>query len=147
MELYIKELKALAQKFQADIQERNREIDEGCFRPPTIPRSADHPCHRSRPPYLNFAPLDNAPAYWPAHGRVSQSADKITQNGGSALSSASLTDVIIVDRKRTKAHQRGRAAKPPWFKHQIYAPGFYTDMLRKPCGCSRGIDRNNEAGG
>ena len=39
MDTYVKELKTLAQKTQSDIQERNREIEEGVSRPPTIQKN------------------------------------------------------------------------------------------------------------
>jgi N-acetylated-alpha-linked acidic dipeptidase len=58
--------------------------------------------------------------------------DRITQNGGSALSSASLTDVnkLLIESERKLTNAEGLPNRP-WFKHQIYAPGFYTGYAAK----------------
>ncbi len=61
MDVYMKELKALSQKMQSDIQERNREIEEGLFQATDDPKKPlIVPPVETVPPYLNFAPLDNA---------------------------------------------------------------------------------------
>src|ERR1700675_407701 len=61
MDTYVKELKTLAQKTQADIQERNREIEEGVFQATDDPKKPlIAPPVETAAPYLNFAPLDNA---------------------------------------------------------------------------------------
>jgi N-acetylated-alpha-linked acidic dipeptidase len=134
MELYIKELKALAQKFQADIQERNREIDEGLFQATNDPKKPlTIPATEAVPPYLNFAPLDNASSVLArSTAEYRKALDKITQNGGSALSSASLTDVnkLLIESERKLTNAEGLPNRP-WFKHQIYAPGFYTGYAAK----------------
>src|SRR6202043_2208245 len=61
VQTYVKELKALSQKTQDDIRERNREIEEGVFTATYDPR---HPLvappAETVPPHLNFAPLENA---------------------------------------------------------------------------------------
>ncbi len=59
--MYGKELKKLAADERDAILERNKEIDEGLFsavNDPRHPRVA--PPKENVPPYLNFAPLDNA---------------------------------------------------------------------------------------
>jgi N-acetylated-alpha-linked acidic dipeptidase len=134
MDFYVKELKTLAQKTQADIQERNREIEEGVFqatddpKKPLIPPPAEPAA-----PYLNFAPLDNAT------GALARSAsdyrkalEKINANGGSALAAASLAEVnkLLIQSERKLTTSEGLPNRP-WFKHQIYAPGFYTGYAAK----------------
>ncbi len=49
------------------------------------------------------------------------------QNGGSALASASLAGVNqkLYMTERALTSDKGLPGRP-WFKHQLYAPGFYT---------------------
>ena len=80
------------------------------------------------PPFLNFAPLDNGLA---ALQRTAEQYDKAlaqaNENGGAALARAALKEandkLIQVERALTL---NDGLPNRPWFKHQIYAPGFYT---------------------
>jgi N-acetylated-alpha-linked acidic dipeptidase len=134
MDFYVKDLKTLAQKTQADIQERNREIEEGVFqatddpKKPLIPPPAEPAA-----PYLNFAPLDNATgALARSASEYRKALEKINANGGSALAAASLADVnkLLIQSERKLTTSEGLPNRP-WFKHQIYAPGFYTGYAAK----------------
>jgi N-acetylated-alpha-linked acidic dipeptidase len=134
MDFYVKELKTLAQKTQADIQERNREIEEGLFqatddpKKPLIPPPAEPAA-----PYLNFAPLDNATgALARGASEYRKALEKINTNGGSALAATSLADVnkLLIQSERKLTTSEGLPNRP-WFKHQIYAPGFYTGYAAK----------------
>jgi len=61
VQTYVKELKALAQKTQDEIRERNREIEEGVFKASADPRQPLVPPNvETVPPHLNFAPIENA---------------------------------------------------------------------------------------
>jgi N-acetylated-alpha-linked acidic dipeptidase len=134
MDFYVKELKTLAQKTQADIQERNREIEEGVFqatddpKKPLIPPPAEPAA-----PYLNFAPLDNATgALARSASEYRKALEKITADGGSAMAASSLADVnkLLIQSERKLTTSEGLPNRP-WFKHQIYAPGFYTGYAAK----------------
>jgi N-acetylated-alpha-linked acidic dipeptidase len=134
MDTYVKELKTLAQKTQADIQERNREIEEGVFQATDDPKKPlIVPPVEPPAPYLNFAPLDNATL---ALGRSAmeyrKALEKINANGGSAMAAASLADVnkLLIQSERKLTNTEGLPNRP-WFKHQIYAPGFYTGYAAK----------------
>jgi N-acetylated-alpha-linked acidic dipeptidase len=86
------------------------------------------PPREAVPPFLNFAPLDNGLA---ALQRTAELYDKAlaqaTENGGAALARAALKDandqLIRVERALTL--NEGLPNRP-WFRNQIYAPGFYT---------------------
>jgi N-acetylated-alpha-linked acidic dipeptidase len=126
---YVDEVERLAKSKRDQIIERNRLIDEGAFQMASDPREKHKlPEKQAVPPFLNFAPLDNGMA---ALERVTaayaQALTKAAENGGSALARAQLKDanskLIAVERALTLSEGLpGRA----WFKHQIYAPGFYT---------------------
>jgi N-acetylated-alpha-linked acidic dipeptidase len=75
-------------------------------------------------PYLNFAPLQNAFA------RLQESAQKYdaasrTQGGKLTLATQQALDGLLMDTERAMLRDAGLPRRP-WFKHQIYAPGFYT---------------------
>ena len=127
---YIDEVQKLARDKRDQIVERNRQIDEGVFAAVNDPRASAQALRRRRamPPFLNFAPLENGLA---ALQRTAKAYDKAlahaTENGGAALARAALRDVnarlIAVERALTLNDGLPNRA---WFKHQIYAPGFYT---------------------
>jgi N-acetylated-alpha-linked acidic dipeptidase len=134
MDTYVKELKALAQKTQAEIKERNREIEEGVFQAADDPKKPlIVPAAETVPPFLNWAPLDNASVVL-AHSaeEYRKALDKVNKNRGSALASASLSEVnkLLIQSERKLINIEG-LPKRPWFKHQIYAPGFYTGYAVK----------------
>ena len=134
MDSYVKELKTLAQKTQADIQERNREIEEGVFQATDDPKKPlTAPPVESVPPYLNFAPLDNATvALGHSATEYRKALEKINANGGNAMAATSLADVnkLLIESERKLTTAEGLPNRP-WFKHQIYAPGFYTGYAAK----------------
>jgi N-acetylated-alpha-linked acidic dipeptidase len=134
MDTYVKELKTLAQKTQADIQERNREIEEGVFQATDDPKKPlIAPPVEPAAPYLNFAPLDNATvALGRSAAEYRKALEKINSNGGSAMAAASLADVnkLLIQSERKLTNAEGLPNRP-WFKHQIYAPGFYTGYAAK----------------
>ena len=126
---YIDEVQRLARTSREQIIERNRQIDDGVFaltNDPRNPRSA--PAKEAVPPYLNFAPLENGFAALQRTARAYDEAlAKAMENGGDALARASLREVnarlIAIERAMTL---REGLPNRDWFKHQIYAPGFYT---------------------
>jgi N-acetylated-alpha-linked acidic dipeptidase len=126
---YIDEVVKLARDKRDQIVERNRQIDDGVFaliddprRPRTIPP------RETVPPFLNFAPLENGFAALQRTARAYADAlAHASENGGDALARASLREVnarlIAIERAMTL--NEGLPNRD-WFKHQIYAPGFYT---------------------
>jgi len=134
VQTYVKELKALAQKSQDDIRERNREIEEGLFKATDDPHQPlVAPAAETVPPHLNFAPLENA-AEELTHsaGEYRKAFEQASANGVAALASASLTEVnhLLMESERKLTNSAGLPNRP-WFKHQLYAPGFYTGYAVK----------------
>src|SRR5450631_1527068 len=126
---YIDEVQKLARDKREQTMERNRQIDEGVFAQvddPRHPRTI--PARESVPPFLNFAPLENGFA---ALLRTAKAYDEAlahaSENGGDGLARASLREVnarlIAIERAMTL---KEGLPNRDWFKHQIYAPGFYT---------------------
>src|SRR5581483_7803077 len=84
------------------------------------------------PPYLNFAPLDNAvDALTQASAEYRKDLDAASANGG-ALASASLAEVnqMLIDNEQQLTLEKGLPGRP-WYKHYIDAPGQYTGYAAK----------------
>jgi N-acetylated-alpha-linked acidic dipeptidase len=134
LQMYDKELKALAQKTADEIAERNRELEEGVFSATNDPkRPLVAPAAEAVPPHLNFAPLDNAiDALDRSASDYRKALDRANANGGAALASGSLVEVnhLLIESERKFLTPEGLPNRP-WFKHQLYAPGFYTGYAVK----------------
>jgi len=134
VQIYLKELKALSQKMQDDIRERNKEIEEGVFKATNDPkRPLVPPSTEAVPPHLNFAPFENAvDALTRSAAEYRKALEQVNANGGAALASASLAEVnrLLIDSERKLTTAEGLPNRP-WFKHQLYAPGFYTGYAAK----------------
>jgi N-acetylated-alpha-linked acidic dipeptidase len=131
---YAKELKELSKKMSDEITERNREIDEGVFQATEDPKQPlVAPGVETIPPHLNFAPLENAiDAVSRSAGEYRRAVEQANAAGGAAMTSRSLTEVneLLVQSERKLTTPEGLPNRP-WFKHQLYAPGFYTGYAAK----------------
>ncbi len=126
---YAESLKQLLKAKQEEVVERNREIDEGVFAATFDPRETFvPPAREDPPPYLNFAPLDNATEALVRSAALYQKAlEKSRSSGAAVWARASLQQVneTLIESERQLTRPEGLPGRP-WFKHQIYAPGFYT---------------------
>ena len=132
MQTYVKQLKNLLKMKQEEIGERNRQIEEGVFQAVNDPRRPTvAPKMESVPPFLNFAPLDNAvtelaksaDAYKKAYEQASAKTDF-------GKLSASELNRILEKNEQQLMREEGLPGRP-WFKHEIYAPGQYTGYEAK----------------
>jgi len=126
---YADQLKKLLKDKQEAARERNQQIEEGVFTTTNDPKEPLVPPKREDPPpYLNFAPLDNAAeSLTHSAARYQKALEKAQANGAAALAHASLQQVnqTLIESERTLTSPDGLPGRP-WFKHQVYAPGFYT---------------------
>jgi N-acetylated-alpha-linked acidic dipeptidase len=134
MQTYVKELKDLSKKMQDEIRERNREIDEGVFTAIADPKKTEIPPKKEEvPPYQNFAPLENAAdAVSRSAAEYRKALEHANANGGAALAAASVAEVnkLLIESERKFITQQGLPNRP-WYRHQLYAPGFYTGYAAK----------------
>jgi len=134
VQTYLKELKALAQKTQDEIRERNRKIEEGVFQATNDPRRPlVAPPAEALPPHLNFAPLENAVDILNrSAGEYRRAVEQVNAKGGAAMAAGSLAEVnkLLMESERRLTNTEGLPNRP-WFKHQLYAPGFYTGYAVK----------------
>lgn len=130
--MYLKELKALAQKSQDDIRERNREIEEGVFQATNDPRRPlTPPSVEAVPPHLDFAPLENAvDALNRSAAEYHKAAEQVNVKGGARPAAFAEVNKLLIESERKLTNREGLPNRP-WFKHQLYAPGFYTGYAVK----------------
>jgi len=126
---YVRDLQKLLKDKQDEVKERNRQIDDGVYTATDDPREPlAPPVKEEVPPYLGFAPLENALA------ALSRAADRYEKaladgqrNGGAALarSEARAVNATLVQSERALTSADGLPGRP-WYRHRIYAPGLYT---------------------
>jgi N-acetylated-alpha-linked acidic dipeptidase len=122
---YADELKKLLSEMQEQTRERNRQIEDGVFKATINPKEPEKlPAPEDVPPHLNFAPLDNG---LDALNRAADRYDKALGKARGAAADASLRDVnaLLISSERKLTHADGLPGRS-WFRHLIYAPGFYT---------------------
>jgi N-acetylated-alpha-linked acidic dipeptidase len=75
-------------------------------------------------PFLNFTPLDNALARFEESARRFEATAKRFAKGLPGMEQNELNS-LLARFERTLTLDSGLPRRP-WFKHQVYAPGFYT---------------------
>ena len=128
---YIGELKDLLKEKQEKISEQNKELDEGAYQAafdPNKPTVA--PVKESIPPYLNFAPLENAADSLTRAGDRYQKAMKVARISGWSAADLARLNSQLLESERTLLDPAGLPRRP-WYRHMIYAPGVYTGYAPK----------------
>ncbi|HEU5334508.1 MAG TPA: transferrin receptor-like dimerization domain-containing protein, partial [Terriglobales bacterium] len=128
MQLYLTQLKNLAEDKRNEAMERDRELDEGLFQATNDPRHPTvAPPREPVPPYLDFAPLENAVA---TLNRSAQRYHDALQNAWAAPQGVPAATLADLNQKMMESERRLTDAaglpRRPWYKHMIYAPGVYT---------------------
>src|SRR5262249_33732216 len=133
MQTYVRELKDLSKHMQDEIRERNREIDEGVFTATADPKKTYVPPKKEEvPPYQNFAPLENAADAVTHSAAEYKKALEHANASSAALAASSVAEVnhLLIESERKFITQQGLPNRP-WYRHQLYAPGFYTGYAAK----------------
>jgi N-acetylated-alpha-linked acidic dipeptidase len=123
---YVTELKGLRDEVAARIAEGNRQLDDGVLAATMDPRAPQRlPAREAPAPFLNFARLDNAAE------SLAQAAARFERAQGTALSAgvdraaAAAVNGMLKDVERTLTSPEGLPRRP-WYRHLLYAPGYYT---------------------
>jgi len=124
---YVKELQVLLKQRQDDITERNRQVEEGVFAAVADSRRPlQVPAIELVPPALNFAPLENAAN---ALSRAAEHYKKVLDPARPRLAGRPAV-VRAVNARLIHSEQQlvDSAGLPrrPWYRHLLYAPGYYT---------------------
>jgi N-acetylated-alpha-linked acidic dipeptidase len=145
VQTYVRELQALLRTQQDDVRERNRQIEEGVFTAMNNPsRPLKPPVVEAIAPALNFAPLENATAALAAAAdRYKRAVDGSRGRLTTELTKRVNAKLIASERRLTDpAGLRGR----DWYRHLLYAPGFYTGYAVKTVpGVREGIEQKQYA--
>ncbi|HKP69185.1 MAG TPA: transferrin receptor-like dimerization domain-containing protein [Pyrinomonadaceae bacterium] len=117
---YVGEVTRLADTMRDETRTMNQAISSGMLKAVQDPTETFIvPAEKAAVPFLNFAPLQNSIA------RLNESAKNYqTAAKGKSTSSPAL-DIALYRTERALTRSQGLPRRD-WFRHQIYAPGFYT---------------------
>ena len=125
---YVREVAKLAEDTRDEIAEKNRRITDGTYAAVSDPtESYVMPKAEAPAPFINFAPLQNALARLQSSTQKYQAA-AVSPSGRAALArkeTQAALDRVLMGFERAMTRDEGLPRRP-WFKHQVYAPGFYT---------------------
>jgi N-acetylated-alpha-linked acidic dipeptidase len=124
---YVQDVAKLADDLREQTDEENRRIKEGTLEAVADPREPfASPSPRPPVPYLNFAPLDNAAARLRRSALALEVAQQALEaSGGVPKERQAEIDRIFMGAERALTRPEGLPRRP-WYRHQVYAPGFYT---------------------
>lgn len=143
-ERYISEVVKLADDLRRQTEEQNRLLADGQLRlaaDPTLPFVA--PKAKVPVPHLNFSPLLNAAdelkAAAGAYDRALQ--ELLAREAKPPAGDLQALNGILFRSERALLSEKGLPRRP-WFRHQIYAPGYYTGYGVKTLpGVREGIEQ------
>lgn len=121
---YATEVKTLLDNQRSETEAENRMIKENVFNLAKDPKKTySSPVAKEAVPFLNFSELDNSLAQLKSLAEQYQSA----YANGTQLSIEKQNQLndILFRAERSLVSQNGLPRRP-WYKHEIYAPGFYT---------------------
>lgn len=122
---YVEELTKLADKMRTDTAESNQLLTDHVREMVSDPHDRYvAPAPKDPVPYLSFAPLQNAVAELEKSSAAFNVKEKTLQ-GALPLESRKALDQILMNTERVLLRDEGLPRRP-WYRHQIYAPGFYT---------------------
>jgi N-acetylated-alpha-linked acidic dipeptidase len=127
---YDDELKKLLKDQQDEANDINQKLDDGVYSATSDPRHPTvAPPRAEVPPFINFAPIDNAVA---ALSRSAERYQKSTAVLGRAAANANFATLnqLLLQSERRLTLEEGLPRRP-WYKHMIYAPGWYTGYSPK----------------
>jgi N-acetylated-alpha-linked acidic dipeptidase len=122
---YVQEVIRLADDLRGQAEEEQRRARERVYEAVSGPADpAGPPPAREAVPFLSFAALQNAAARLQASARALEEARQ-SASGGLAPERAAEIDRILMASERALLREEGLPRRP-WYRHQVYAPGFYT---------------------
>jgi N-acetylated-alpha-linked acidic dipeptidase len=132
VQTYVKELESLAKAQQDEVRETNRQVEEGVFNAVNDPRRpVQAPRVERVPPALNFAPLENAAdTLTQAAVRYRKATDAARPNAAANLPVIRQVNTRLMQAERQLIDPAGLPRRP-WYRHLLYAPGFYTGYAVK----------------
>jgi len=132
VQTYVKELATLLKNQQDEVRERNKQIDEGVFTAINDPRRPlAAPKVEEVPPALNFATLENAAnALTQSAARYHKAVQTAQPRIASNAATVRAVNARLMQAERQLTDDAG-LPKRSWYRHLLYAPGFYTGYAVK----------------
>lgn len=121
---YATEVKTLLDNQRTETEAENRMIKDNLYSLAKDPTKPYFPPHtKAQVPYLNFSELDNSLVQLKDLAEEYQK----TYSSGTQLpvEKQNQLNQILFNAERSLISEQGLPRRP-WYKHQIYAPGFYT---------------------
>jgi N-acetylated-alpha-linked acidic dipeptidase len=146
VEKYVKEVIKLTDDMREATVQKNRQITEHTLEvvaDPTLTYVV--PKVEAPVPNLNFAPLQTSLTKLKESARAYDAAMAEAASAGRTLSpeAQKSLDAALIQTERAMTRDQGLPRRP-WFKHQIYAPGFYTGYGVKTLpGVREAIEQRN----
>jgi len=117
---YVDELKELARTMREATENRNRHLEQGLYALALDPeKSLGPPPREPDVPYFNFAPLENAVE------RLAGAAEDYGEALAAGAEPSRTINELLYTSERLLTRDTGLEGRP-WYKHHVYAPGFYT---------------------
>ena len=139
---YVSELKTLADNMRAETETENKLISDKLYDLAKDPKKGfQSPKPKDVVPYLNFSELENKMVELKTNAEEFQ---KLYASGTqlSAEKQKALNQVLF-QVERSLINEKGLPRRS-WYKHQVYAPGFYTGYGVKTLpGIREGIEERN----
>jgi N-acetylated-alpha-linked acidic dipeptidase len=118
---YVTGVKKLTDTMRAEIKERNTEIADGVYKALEDPKKKRvAPDVEALPPYLNFAPLDQA-----MDDLTTAATEYDKAFMANAQKAPPALNLQLIQSERVFLDPAGLPNRP-WFQNMMYAPGFYT---------------------
>jgi N-acetylated-alpha-linked acidic dipeptidase len=139
---YFTDLKGMLEQMRQDAEMENKLIRDGVYKLAADPRKKmAMPVEQASVPFLEFSQLENALS------KVSKSTMLLKSRIKDAekLSAEELKNfnTILFQAEQKLLSEKGLPRRP-WYRHQIYAPGFYTGYGVKTLpGIREGIEEHN----
>ena len=139
---YVGELKTLLDNTRAETEQENKMITDKLFDLAKDPKKGfQTPKPKDAVPYLNFSELENKMAELKT---TAEEFQKLYANG-TKLSPEKQNELneTLFKVERALINEKGLPRRS-WYKHQVYAPGFYTGYGVKTLpGIREGIEERN----
>lgn len=118
--MYLDEIKDLAEDMREETARTNAQLDDGSFEAALNPNETLGPPPRQAPvPHFNFAPLENALS------RLESAAEAYASIARSGTAASERVNEMLYTTERLLTRDAGLPGRS-WYKHHVYAPGFYT---------------------
>ena len=131
VEDYLKEVQALLKQKQDQVKEQNRELEDGVFRAINDPRRPTvAPKQEAVPPFINFAPLENAVDALAKSAEHYNKALALALKAKPDAAKLAALNARLLTAERLLLNDGGLPTRP-YYKHMLYAPGLYTGYAPK----------------